>query len=89
MPQQITVAPGDSAVVVAAVSAGEWTDCHGHTHLVRSRVTWSSSNAAVATIAPLDSLRARITGVGRAQTTVIATAVDVPDYKGAAAVVVP
>jgi uncharacterized protein YjdB len=52
-------------------------------------VVWSSSNAAVVAVAPLDSLRARVFGVARGQTTVIAAVADEPSLKGASAVVVP
>ena len=89
VPQQITVAPGDSAVITATVVSGKRRDCDGRTHTLRNAVAWSSSNAAVAAITPLDSLRARVFGVAHGQTTVIATVVDEPNAKGASAVVVP
>lgn len=90
VPQSVTVAPGDSAIVTAAaMPVREWTDCSGAMHPVRNLVTWSISNSAVATVTPLDSLRVRITVVCPRATPVIATAADVPDFKGAAAVVVP
>lgn len=89
IPQQITVAPGDSALITAFVPSGQWRDCEGRTHTVRSAVVWSSSNAAVVAVAPLDSLRARVFGVARGQTTVIAAVADEPSLKGASAVVVP
>jgi hypothetical protein len=89
MPQQITVAPGDSAVITATIPSRQWTDCEGRTHTVRNAVVWSSSNAAVAAVAPLDSLRARVFGVARGQTTIIAAIADEPDLKGASAVIVP
>jgi uncharacterized protein YjdB len=87
VPQQLTLAPGDSGIVTAALPA-QWTGCDGETHPFRNAVTWHSSNAAVAAVAPIDSLRARVFAVSRGQTTIIATSVEEPNFKGASAVVV-
>jgi hypothetical protein len=86
VPQQLTLAPGDSAIVTASLPA-KWTQC-GETMTFRQSFTWASSNAAVATITPIDSVRVRVFGVARGQTTIVATSVDDPHIRGASAVVV-
>ncbi|HYD53465.1 MAG TPA: Ig-like domain-containing protein, partial [Gemmatimonadaceae bacterium] len=87
VPQQLTLAVGQSGELTASVPAS-WTFC-GRTATYRNAVTWTSSNTAVVTITPIDATHARVTAVGRGQTTVIARAVDDESVAGAAAVVVP
>jgi hypothetical protein len=104
VPQQLTLAPGDSAMVTATVPGAAATTrstsalasvtaatsaCGSVSGPLRNAVTWQSSNASVAAIAPIDSLRAWVYGVAHGQTTVIATNVTEPNFKGASAVVVP
>jgi hypothetical protein len=87
VPQQITIAPGDSALLTASMF-GSWTDCDGRAHTLRGGVTWTASNPGVVGVVALDTLRARVRGVVRGQTTIVASSVSDPNVKAATAVVV-
>lgn len=88
-PEQITVAPGDSGIVTAAIQSPASSACDDLPRTPRGAVTWESADPAIAAVIPLDSLRARVKGVARGQTRVTARVVGEGSIFGSSTVVVP